>query len=604
MLPSQEIRDPEPSSSTTLTWLEGATAALLASLASLTLIGYRFGDSNHGITVPILKRFIDRSLYPADALVATGDQFPTVFYRFLGALLPSTEWVAVAYFVLYVLSIALTYAAVYRIAIWASDGDRTTGVIAALLAMPVRTGLAGEALYRVAFSHSHLASGLDLMALALFLEGRRLLPLAILSLGVYNHALYSLYLLVPFTLTIFWEARATSRRTTLTRLAVAWLPVLPFLINAIAQGKPMTREWLDLLILRSSHHSFPGFFGDSLPDAVVWLLLGTAAACRASAGRQIMLAIFLVATALLFVTGTLFTEIVPLKAVLQFQPHRIWRFLSVILLAFMARDIVALWRTSSLMRLLAAVYFLAIFATGLEQLGPLVLIAVFAANRPPIPSWLRILGAASLITLEWPDRTVVWTEYVVEFLRRLQNQQIFAILGVALLLGLAWSDPRRRRVLSVLAFLLTIGPLFVDNYRRQAFRFEQGSFRAAQNWAREHTPKTAVFLTPPKEAGFRVFSERTIVGEWKDGTQQYFDDAFAKEWGRRMEIVMAQEFPRYTDDEVANLARTFGADYIVGQGRRRRLPIVFDGGSTVIYSVPAPRSSGPQRESAQGATRR
>jgi hypothetical protein len=585
LLPSQDTA-PEPSSATALTWLEGATAALLASLASLTLIGYRFGDSNHGITVPILKRFIDRSLYPGDALVATGDQFPTVFYRFLGALLPSTDWVAFAYFALYVASIALTYAAVYRIAVWASDGDRTTGVIAVLLAMPVRTGLAGEALYRVAFSHSHLASGIDLMALALFLEGRRLLPLLILSLGVYNHALYSLYLLVPFTLTIFWEDRTTDRRTTMTRLAAGWLPVLPFLLNAIAKGKPMTQEWLDLLILRSSHHSFPGFFGDSLPDAVVWLLLGTAAASRARAGRLLSLGIFLVATALLFVAGTLFTEVIPLKAVLQFQPHRIWRFLAVILLAFMARDIVLLWRTSPMMRVLSGVYFLSIFATGLEQLGPLVLIAVFAANQPPLPTWLRLLGAAALVGLEWPDRTVVWTEYVVEFLRRFQNQQIFAVLGVGLLLGLAVADPRRRRALSTLAFLLTIGPLFIDGYRRQALRFEQGSFWAAQTWARANTPKSAVFLTPPKEAGFRVFSERAIVGEWKDGTQQYFDDGFAKEWGRRMEVVMAQEFPKYTDDEIADLARRFGADYIVFQGRRRRLPIVFDGGSTVIYSVP------------------
>ena len=92
-----------PASSPTLTRLQGTTLSLLASLASLTLIGYRFGDSNHGITVPILKRFIDRSLYSSDLLVATGDQFPTVFYRLLAGLLPSTDWVPFAYFVLYVI---------------------------------------------------------------------------------------------------------------------------------------------------------------------------------------------------------------------------------------------------------------------------------------------------------------------------------------------------------------------------------------------------------------------------------------------------------------------------------------------------------------------
>lgn len=571
-----------------ISWLQGATLSVLASLASLTLIGYRFGDSNHGITVPILKRFMDRSLYSGDLLVATGDRFPTIFYRVLAALLPSTDWVPFAYFTLYVVSIALTYAAVYRMAVWASRGDRASGVVAVLLAMPVRTGLAGEALYRVAFSHSHLASGLDLMALALFLEGRRVLPILILSLGVYNHALYSLYLLVPFTLAMLWEAPALPTATTLKRLALAWIPVLPFLINAVAQGKPMTQEWLELLILRSSHHSFPGAFGEALPDAVVWLFLGLAAATRVESSRLKGLCVMIFATSLFFVLGTVFTEFVPLKAVLQFQPHRIWRFLSVVLLAFMAGDIVRLWRASPLMRLLAALYFLSIFATGLEQLGPLVLIAVYAANRPPLPTWLRLLAAGVLVSLEWPDRTVLWTDYVVEFLRRLQNTQVFAILGVGLIVGLAMSQKERGRAqaLSVLAFILAVGPVFADNYRRAELRFEQGSFWAAQSWAQQNTPKTAAFLTPPKEAGFRVFSERSIVGEWKDGTQQYFDDTFAKEWGRRMEIVMAKEFGAFTDEEVVALARQFGADYIVGQGRRRKLPVAFNGGSTVVYSLP------------------
>lgn len=571
-----------------MTWLHGATLSLLAALASLTLIGYRFGDSNHGITVPILKRFIDPSLYSNDPLVATGDRFPTLFYRVLSAFLPSTDWVPFAYFALYILSIALTYAAVYRMGVWASSGDRSVGALAVLLALPVRTGLAGEALYRVAFSHSHLASGLDLMALALFLEGRRVLPLLILSLGVYNHALYSLYLLVPFTLMILWESSATSRRTTIKHLALGWLPVTPFLVNAVMTGKPMTREWLDLLILRSSHHSFPGFFGDALPDAAIWLLLGLAAAVRCDATRLKNLAAVVFATAILFVVGTLFTEFIQIKAFLQFQPHRIWRFLSVVLLAFMAVDIVRLWRLSPLMRLLSALYFLTIFATGLESLGPLVLIGVLSANRPALPSWLRLLGAAVLVTLEWPERTVVWTDYVVEFLRRFQNGPVFAALGVALIVALARDEENRRRrlALSVLALALTLGPLSWNQYRWQEQRFELGSFRAAQNWARQNTPKTAVFLTPPKEAGFRVFSERAIIGEWKDGTQQYFDDGFAREWGRRMEIVMAQEFGKYSDDEIVSLARQFGADYIVGQGRRRKLPVAFDGGSTVVYSLP------------------
>ena len=76
------------------------------------------------------------------------------------------------------------------------------------------------------------------------------------------------------------------------------------------------------------------------------------------------------------------------------------------------------------------------------------------------------------------------------------------------------------------------------------------------------------------------------MGEWKDGTQQYFDDGFAKEWGRRMETVMTKEFGAYADDEIVALAHQFRADFIVGQGRRRKLPVAFDAGTTIVYTVP------------------
>ena len=63
--------------------------------------------------------------------------------------------------------------------------------------------------------------------------------------------------------------------------------------------------------------------------------------------------------------------------------------------------------------------------------------------------------------------------------------------------------------------------------RASAPKWETGSWREVQDWVRLNTPKDAIFVTPPQEAGFRVFSERTVVGEWKDGTQQYFDEKFA-----------------------------------------------------------------------------
>src|SRR5688572_30153163 len=112
------------------TVLEGATLALLLAIAGTIVTGYRFGDSNHGITVPILKRLMDPSLYPGDVMVATAEAFPTVFYRALGLVLPGTGAIPAAFFVLYVISIAATLAGAYRIGRWA--GGEAAGVLCLL----------------------------------------------------------------------------------------------------------------------------------------------------------------------------------------------------------------------------------------------------------------------------------------------------------------------------------------------------------------------------------------------------------------------------------------------------------------------------------------
>ena len=70
------------------TVLEGATLATLLAIAGTIVTGYRFGDSNHGITIPILKRLMDPTLYPGDVMVATAEKFPTIFYRALALVLP------------------------------------------------------------------------------------------------------------------------------------------------------------------------------------------------------------------------------------------------------------------------------------------------------------------------------------------------------------------------------------------------------------------------------------------------------------------------------------------------------------------------------------
>lgn len=575
--------------------VEGATLALLAALASTILAGspgYRFGDSNHGITVPILKRLIDPTLYPGDVMVATAERFPTVFYRALAAVLPGPDAIPAAFFALYLVAVAATLAGAYRMGRWA--GGPAAGALTLAFAFPVRIGLAGESLYRVAFSHSHLASALTIWAMVWFLEGRRMLPLLALSLGAYNHLLYSAYVLVPMLLVVLWEAREVGQARTLRRLAVAVLPLLPLAAWTFAHRTPLTPEWLALLRLRSSHHSFPSAFGVDLPAAAALLALSALVVSRMPADRRRLVAFFLIGTALLFVVGTVFTEAWPRKAVLQFQPHRAWRFLMLLLQAVVAAGVVAGWREGGLARGVAVATAVVAFSPGLEPLLPLVVLLHAVAGRPTPAPWARVLAALVLIAVTgWADADLVWS-YPAETLPRALNETVIGAAAVAVLLATGRSSPRGRTAAAGAAALLALLWLTPRAYAAHRQRWESGAWRATQDWVRTHTPRSAVLLTPPQEAGFRVFSERTIVGEWKDGTQQYFDDAFVKEWGARMEA-LGDGYDKLPDVRLLELARRFGASYIVlpRAAGRRGLTLAYRNPSWAVYRAEPAESASP-----------
>jgi hypothetical protein len=561
------------------------TLSVLLALAGTVLVGYRFGDSNHGITVPILKRLMNPEMYPGDVMVATAEKFPTVFYRGLAAVLYDADWIPFAFFVLYVLSIAATLAGAYRLGRWA--GGPAAGVLALLFAFPVRIGLAGEALYRVAFSHSHVASALAIWAIVWFVEGRRVLPLLVLSLGAYNHLLYSAYVLVPMVLYLLWEwwESEDPRRTRrlLVLLAAAVVPLIPLAVWTLAQSTPMTPEWLELLRLRSSHHSFPSAFLGDLPDAAALLALAALAAGHLPLDRRRLLMVFLLGTALQFVLGSLFTEVFPAKAVLQYQAHRSWRFLMLILQAVVAAGVAVSFRERGLSRAVAIATGIVVFVPGFEALLPVAVVLQATLGRPAPSAWSRFTAAALLVLITgWGDRPPT-LDFLTDLLPRLTTSTVLAAAAVVVVHRVAREQARFVRLWRLAVFGLTFFGLGWSAYARARDRWESGMWRDAQNWVRQHTPAHAVFLTPPRgENGFRVFSERTIVGEWKDGTQQYFDDAFVKEWGARMEAL--EGYDRLSDEELLAVAGRFGATHIVTAARPpRKLMLIYKNRQWAVY---------------------
>ena len=549
----------------------GWVFAGLVAILGLAVNGYRFGDSNHGITVPIVKQIMDRSLYPGDIVVETAASYPTLFYRALAAVVRHKDAIPATFFGLYVLSTAAIFAGAFRLGRWA--GGPAAGILTVAACFPVRISLAGATLYRPLFSHSDVATALTVWALVWFLEGRRVLPLLTLSLGAYIHLLYSGYLLVPLGLIVLSEWKQVGARRTLLRLSAAVLPILPLAVWLLHKSVPMTHEWLELLRLRSAHHSFPSTFGAQLPEAAALLVLGAFGLTCLPAEKRRLAGLFFVGIAVQFVLGTALTEWHPLKAVLQYQPHRSWRYAMLLAQALVAADVIGQVRLlpdpKTWGRLVPVI---PLVVPGCESLGLLAALcrAAFSSGAPQV-AWPRglaglVLLAIGALGLPRPDLPSV-SDVLLAWRSSLVPQAASLLILAALAGGLRRREGRMMLGAVALCAAFWVIPRSYDHFRPS---WEAGPWRAAQDWVRLNTPKSAVILTPPMEGGFRVFSERTIVGEWKDGTQQYFDSDFAAQWIRRMRDSGGDEYAKSPDPQLLEVARLYGASYIVLPTRPRR----------------------------------
>ena len=247
-----------------------------------------------------------------------------------------------------------------------------------------------------------------------------------------------------------------------------------------------------------------------------------------------------------------------------------------ILYGLAAAGVVEGWRAGGLARVAAVV-------TGLilvnPQLEPLLPVAVFAPGRRRT-SRRRDLGAARRgghAGRRWPAGTAR-TSPSPGTSTRSTRCTTPTVLGAAALAALILDRPRADGAASAAgrrwprrrAPCSGWGP---TPTRASARKWETGAWRdVAGLGPRSTRPKTPSSSRRPQEAGFRVFSERTVVGEWKDGTQQYFDETFATEWAARMEALGRADYVKMTDEQLTQIARRFGASFVVVPTRRRGHP--------------------------------
>jgi hypothetical protein len=541
----------------------------VATVFTIRLTGYDFGTFDQTLLVPILKHSVDPALYAADPFTALMAIHVSFFwdlfvpaYR-LGLLEPAVfaAFVGITY---------LFFWSVWSLAQALFNNRLASAVSVAALAVP-HFGLVGFTQLTFSLVNWNAVLPFTLWALALYLRRRYLAAFALLGVLYNFHCLSVNFALGLIVFASLADLRRVHWRNLLVGLAVFVALALPVLAWR-ASGDPLDfslrPEWASLLIDRANPTLYQVFGTNPLVliDTASFAALvamffiarrlappapgdDTAGAARTSLSW--MAAILVVVLVEWVVTTWL-----PVTLLVELQLGRVGVYALVLGYVYFAHYLAADYQAGRLSRpeLIALVLALALPPLAFLALG------LWALGRwLPAARWRPLVVAGLALGV------------------------FGASLLVAAQMGL-W-DPRVQ----------------VESRRDPWY--------AAQVWAREATPRQAVFITPPQiqglfVPGWRVYSERATVVTLYDAIDIGYTPGYLDTWQPRFEAVAPGALARFrgnqaenaalaasafyglTDAQVLAVARQYGASYlVVERPHLRPWPVAYANQEYVIYDL-------------------
>lgn len=517
---------------------------------------YHYGMWNHFVSLPWLQDMLNPELYPGDILVAQREQTPTFYYQLLYYLLPLTGYSIPGLFLsLYIVALYATFYAFYALGylLFAQERAGIITLIMGSFAFPV---IADIFLWDSLLLERSLALPLLLWSIYCALRQRLLTMALLMGLAFLLHPLSATFVVIATGLGLLVSRGLTTRLL----LAAGLFLVLsaPIFYNAYlhlvqASAGNHSEAWMQVMKLRNAHHAFPSAYhlDDWLKSLLLLLFYFPLIHFSAFNLRwRRFLYGFGGGVILMLITGLVFTEIVPVKFIIQLQLFRSFRFLIILSLVVWGGLIVC--RPRPVYYLLGAGVILQYWYIPLDK---------------TLSAWLLVI--------------ITW------------------------LVARFWSRPQRLYLLTG-AFYLFLG--IAGFILRGDFRAAQGSqsphWYDVQHWFRENTPVATLAITPPQEPGFRVESLRSCYGSWYEGTRAFFNESYAERWLSHMHKLHCYDPNSLVRDYRGNDAATFlkiweeeresyQAGYIV-QYRHAKLdlPQVYSNEDFAIYALPGSPSPG------------
>ncbi|MBI2107396.1 hypothetical protein HYT57_05420 [Candidatus Woesearchaeota archaeon] len=325
---------------------------IIATIFSVFNVGYEPVHSDEVIYLSLTKYNQDPTLYQKDLLISkTLKDVPTPFYTLVGKL---SEFLDkdLLFFFIYILTRALLIISIFFLA-YTLFSDKIVAYLSVIILLLIRGFLvlaSYDILDKIVFPF-FLAVPLLLFSLAFFLRNKYFISSIILAVATYLHATTSFFILMLYGFYFILNYKKIDKKIILSLFAFLIIasPILYQSFSATSSSVINLEEWLNFIELRVSGHFFPFSWQVEVYMLFFLLIIMFLISFKHKPEESIhkKITIFSIGTLILFLIGLIFTELYPVKGVIQASLFRGIVIFRVIIFMYIINHIVKSVKSNS-----------------------------------------------------------------------------------------------------------------------------------------------------------------------------------------------------------------------------------------------------------------
>jgi len=524
-------------------------------------MGYYFGTFDQAIHIPDLKKFSDPSLYPNDKFLEIRNYHYSFFWFFfipfyrMGVL-------EVTMFIVHFLATFLTFWAIWNLAKTLFNSPIASFLAVIAFIFP-HLGFAGFPIFEFSLLNRTFTLPFLLLAINLYLNKKPLYAFLILGLMYNIHVVSVNFVLAMFIFDSLLRIREIGFKNLIKQFLAFLLFASPVLIWKFSNSHVdigLDRSWFYIINNSLLAHVFTLITTNPLINFTILNGISTIVIFFLTmpvkkSENDLIIRNFILASITILIVQVIAGTWLPLTIIIQSQIIRVGIFINIFAYLYFAGYISELFtdkkiNTNKISLLIFALLF------SISPLISLIILVLYKKinNKNHIYIFKYSIIVVFLLTLVIFHQMSIWKPGI------------------------------------------NIYPIKDDNYD-------------VQIWAKNNTPKDAIFITPPAlwwfyDLEWRVVSERSTVSTLSELLEGAFLPSYIDYWRPRFEDVAPKALKQFSDDPLKNIiitkkayyslsekdiiriSKKYGAKYFVSEKPSQyQFPIVYQNNGFTIYMI-------------------